>query len=180
MEIQLLVTLAIVLMFSTIFSLISSISAQDSTRTTTNEEYCYDSLRVICNNYTDSDVTDRGCEPQTITSILTFPKFYTIGFFNEFYNDFLTTATFTSFSLCYSEGLELTVNHLMYGQTCLVKVAGISNSIKVECNENFPVKLNNIMIILFELNELATGSPVCSNMMQYRFAIIDTSGKLNH
>ena len=93
----------------------------------------------------------------------------------------LLAVEFTSFSLCHCEALALTVNHLENGQRCSVSmIEALPNQLKVRCN-NFPLMLTNLTIILFKLNRTATDQVVCTNMSltEYRFAIIDISGKTN-
>ena len=174
-----LVTLAAVCFLS--ITLLSHASTELTTRATTVEESCYDPLNILCNNYTNM-YSDRSCEPQTFTSITTFGQAFFIYFGSNFsLNDLLTAATFTSFSLCHSEALMLSINHLQNGQMCRVsRIDGAANAIKLRCNENFPHLLNNLTIILFELKHLAKNSTDCKNMTMYRFAIIDITGRLMH
>ena len=144
------------------------------------EEECYDTVRVICSNYSDS-VTHGDCRPQTITHLIIFKNRYFVTFGTKFQeSDYLYAAEFVSFSLCHSEALMLTPNDFKCGQRCSVsQTHGLYNTIQVQCNESFPVKLNNLTILLFELNNTVADYAVCMNMTRakYRFAIIDISGK---
>lgn len=166
--------------------LLSSTFAQATTRSSIIEDYCYDSLHVICNNYTLSDsLANGGCVPQTFTSILITPPqrgLYNIHFDSKFSsNDLLNSVTFTSFSLCHSEAVKLTINTLKCGQRCsVVPITTFSDAIQIQCNENFPTRLNNLTFILFELNDTAADIIAdCMNMIKYRFAIIDIRGMSN-
>ena len=175
-----LVTLAVV-RFLSITLLLSSASTEHTTRATTVEEVCYDPLSILCNNYTNM-YSDRSCEPQTFTSISTLGQDFFIYFGGNFsLNDLLTTATFTSFSLCHDEALMLNINHLQNGQMCHVsRIEEITNVIKLQCNPTFPLMLNNLTIIMFELKNSAANTTDCKNMTMYKFAIVDITGMLMH
>ena len=176
-----LVTLAVVC-FLSIVLLLSSVSTEHTTRATTVEESCYDPLSILCNNYTTNMYSDRSCEPKTFTSISTIDKDFIIYFGGIFsLNDLLTAATFTSFSLCHGEALMLSINHLQNGQMCSVsRIDGVNNGIKLRCNPTFPLLLNNLTIILFELKNSVANTTDCKNMTMYKFAIIDITGRLMH
>ena len=176
MEIQVIKLVAILL-----FQIASSESALALTGTATVENECYKTASVLCSNYTDN-ITNKGCEPQTVTGLIYDHRYYIIIFDSVFSELDLHAVEFTSFSLCHCEALALTVNHLEHGQRCSVSIVVYAqNWIRVKCN-NFPLMLTNLTIILFKLNYTAVDQVVCTNMSltKYRFAIIDISGKKNN
>lgn len=171
-----------VVLLATILQFCITVSSALGFTTTSVDDRCYESIQVLCNNYTESV----GCEDERVKSIGYSDPNYIIEFNNNNnirnpFPDFdlhPNEATVVSFNLCYCEALRLTANQLRSGQMCRVSRIQVQYTIKFRCSHSFPLMLNNLTIILFERNDTASASAGCMNgsLTKYTFAIIDIRG----
>ena len=176
MGIQTIMISAAMVLFATSKMSVAVLSCtKTSTEVDTNR--CYEAFQMMCHNNSESQEISCRLDNRTLlvqssqtSSLHRNINFHTLSA--------PSNPVFTALSLCYVEALTLQANDLSCGQECKTRnIETIRNRFDVKCSYFFSM-IKNLTIILFRLRK-PVGTELCANLSDYKFALINITGKPN-
>ena len=139
-----------------------------------NINRCYEASQMMCRN---DSLESRICELGNLTLFVQYHQLKRSINFYTFPRYERLNPEITALSLCYVEAMKLLASDLSCGQKCSPHKIQVVNTFNVMCS-GFPPMINNLTVILFRLRK-PVGTELCTNMSDYKFALINITGKLN-